>query len=55
MLVEDFSWVFRAEDTSPAKGQRVNVSGFVGHAVSVATAQLCGQCDHIRAAPEDDD
>lgn len=55
MLVEDFSWVFRAEETSPAKGQRVNVSGFVGHAVSVTTAQLCGQCDHIRAAPEDDD
>ena len=41
MLVEDFSWVFRAEDTSPAKGQRVNVSGFVGHAVSVAATQYC--------------
>ena len=55
MLVEDFSWAFRTEETSPAKGQRVNVSGFVGHAVSVTTAQLCSQYDHVRAAPEVDD
>ena len=35
------SWVCRGQQTFSVKGQRVNILGFVGHGISVATTQLC--------------
>lgn len=36
MLVEDFPGFFELRKPPPAKGQRVNVSGFVGHMQSLS-------------------
>lgn len=34
-------WINRNWDTFPENGQIVNILGFVGHTVSVATTQCC--------------